>query len=69
VSNHLPAAKRRRCGCGLLVPASDMADGVCSHCRDGDDPDRAPPGPTDAEIDRALARLDYLFGRDWFEAK
>jgi hypothetical protein len=53
--------------CGLLVPASDIVGGLCGDCRDGDD--RAPPGPTDAEIDRAMEWMDYLFGRDWFEAK
>jgi hypothetical protein len=41
--------------CGLLVPASEIQGGLCGDCRDGDD--------------RALARMDYLFGRDWFEAK
>ena len=66
MSNHLPAAWCDRCG--LLWVPSEIVDGVCSYCRD-DGADRTPPGPSDAEIDRAMARMDHLFGRDWFEAK
>jgi hypothetical protein len=50
--------------CGLLVPASDIVDGICRDCRD-DCPSNAPLELTDAEIDRALDRMDELFGPGW----
>jgi hypothetical protein len=65
MSNHLPAAWCDRCG--LLVPASDVVDGVCAEC--DAEIAREPPGPTDAEIDRALDRMDHLFGPGWLEDK
>ena len=36
------------------------------HCACFDD---HPSGPTDAEIDRAMARMDHLFGPGWVEDK
>jgi hypothetical protein len=54
--------------CGLLVPASEIQGGLCGECRDGDD-DPAPPGPTDAEIDRAMRRMDHVLGPGWLESK
>jgi hypothetical protein len=52
--------------CGLLVPVSEILAGICGECRDGG-AGSSPPGPTDAEIDRALDRMDELFGPGWVE--
>jgi hypothetical protein len=54
-----------------IDPASDAAKALreLRGKLDGDDNRVRRDDPTDAEIERALARLDYLFGRDWFEAK
>jgi Zn finger protein HypA/HybF involved in hydrogenase expression len=53
--------------CGQLVATSDIRDGICPDCRDGDERARR-DDPTDAEIDRALDRMDYLFGPGWLKS-
>jgi hypothetical protein len=54
-----------------IDPASDAAKALreLRGKLDRADNRAARDGPTDAEIDRARDRMDYLFGRDWFEAK
>ena len=56
------------CGvCGLLVPSTDMLNGVCRECRT--DGWVAPLDPTDAEIERALKRMDRVLGPGWLESE
>jgi hypothetical protein len=64
MSHHFPAGWCSMCG--LLVPSSEIVDGICSEC--DDEIKHTPPGPTDAEIDRALDRMDYLFGPGWVDS-
>lgn len=58
--------------CGVMVPRDEIgrvvAYGIeayaCAKCRG----ERQPPeAPTDAEVDRALLRMEHLFGKEWLE--
>ncbi len=58
--------------CGEMVPRDEIgrviAYGIetyaCGRCRGEPQPN---PGPTDAEIDRALRRMEHLIGKEFLE--